>query len=82
MEYISKELEKEAEQKLCHNWKCTNGENGKRKNLDFNVPISTCAAGFGTAQTPAREETRRNINSCHFGRADRGKFRVSLALNQ
>ena len=39
MEYIEQELAKEAERKLCWNAKCTNGENGKRKKLGFNMPI-------------------------------------------
>ena len=39
IEYIEQELAKEAERKLCWNPKCTNGEDGKRKKLEFNVPI-------------------------------------------
>jgi predicted phage terminase large subunit-like protein len=39
MEYIEQELAKEREKKLCTNPKCTNGEDGKRKELGFNMEI-------------------------------------------
>ena len=39
MEYIERELAKENEKNLCRNPKCTNGEEGKRKKLGYNMEI-------------------------------------------
>ena len=39
MEYIEKELAKENEKNLCANEKCTNGEDGKRKKIRYNLEI-------------------------------------------
>ena len=39
MEFIRGELAKDAEKELCANLECTNGENGKRKKLGFNMEI-------------------------------------------
>ena len=39
MEYIERELAKENEKNLCRNEKCTQGEDGKRKKLGYNMEI-------------------------------------------
>jgi predicted phage terminase large subunit-like protein len=46
MEYIQKELDKEAERKLCANRNCTNGEDGKRKKLGHNMSIFQVGSGI------------------------------------
>jgi predicted phage terminase large subunit-like protein len=60
-EFIAREMEKEAERKLCWNPKCTNGEEGKRKKLEFNVPIYQVGAG------------RYCSHACANGNAAQGK---------
>ena len=39
MEYIERELAKENEKNLCANKKCTQGEEGKRKMLGYNMDV-------------------------------------------